>query len=91
MGYLLINQMQLRMMMFIGSSFHVAYYATVAAVPLYGVIYTSMGLMLTNLIGMAVLTLRRFRISLPAAHTDIYPMFSMLSPGDFPVSYTHLA
>jgi hypothetical protein len=52
LGYLLINQMQLRMMMFIGSSFYVAYYATVAAVPLYGVIYTSMGLMLTNLIGM---------------------------------------
>ena len=89
LGYLLINQMQLRMMMFIGSSFYVAYYATVAAVPLYGVIYTSMGLMLTNLIGMAVLTLRRFRISLPAAHTDIFPMFSMLSPGDFRLVMKH--
>jgi hypothetical protein len=31
LGYLLINQMQLRMMMFIGSTFYIAYYATTAA------------------------------------------------------------
>ncbi len=88
-GYLLINQMRLRMMMFIGSTFYIAYYATAAAEPLYGGIYTTMGMMVTNLIGMAALSLRRFRISLPTAHTDIYPMFSMLSPGDFRLVMKH--
>jgi CRP-like cAMP-binding protein len=54
-----------------------------------GGIFTTMGMILTNLIGMATLTLRRFRISLPAAHTDIYLMFSMLSPGDFRLVMKH--
>jgi hypothetical protein len=88
-GYLTINQMKLRMLMLIGSTFYIAYYATAAADPLYGGIFTTMGMMLTNLIGMAALTLRRFRISLPAAHTDSYPMFSMLPPGDFRLVMKH--
>ncbi|AGI67303.1 hypothetical protein OAN307_c16300 [Octadecabacter antarcticus 307] len=88
-GYLLINQMQLRMMMFIGSTFYIAYYATAAADPLYGGIYSTMGMMTANFIGMTTLMLRRFQISLPAAHIDIYQMFTMLSPGDFRLVMKH--
>jgi hypothetical protein len=43
---LTINQMKLRMML---GSFYIAYYATAAADPLYGGIFTTMGMMLTNL------------------------------------------
>ncbi len=89
LGYLTINQMHLRMLMFIGSGFYIAYYATAAADPLYGGIYTTIGMMVANLIGMTILTLRRFRVSLPSAHTDIYPKFGMLSPGDFRLVMKH--
>lgn len=89
LGYLTIHQMQLRMLMFIGSILYIAYYATAAAEPLYGGIYTTMGMMVANLTGMAILVLRRFRISLPAAHTDIYPKFQMLAPGDFRLVMKH--
>ena len=89
MGYLIIHQMRLRIMMLIGSAFYIGYYATAAAEPLYGGIYTTVGMMVTNLIGMTALTLRRYRITLPKAHADIYPRFDMLSPGDFRLVMKH--
>ena len=65
----------LRMMIIIGSTFYVTYYASVAAEQLYCGIYATIGLMLTNFISMTTLILPRFQISLPAAHTDIFPNF----------------
>ena len=83
LGYLIINQMRLRMFVLVGSAFYIAYYATAAAEPLYGAIYTTIGLSVANLIGMATLTLSGFRIALPKAHTDIYDRFSIVNLGDF--------
>lgn len=83
LGYLIINQMSLRVLMLIGSGFYIAYYATASAAPLYGAIFTSSALMLTNLIGMGALMSRRFKFSLPAKHKDIYDQFDVLNPGDF--------
>lgn len=89
MGYLIINQMLLRAFMLIGSGFYIAYYATAAEAPLYGAIYTTMTMMVANVFGMATLGLRRFRIALPKAHTDIYPQFKLLNPGDFRLVMRH--
>ena len=83
LGYLIINQMALRALMLIGSAFYVAYYATAAATPLWGAIYTTLAMMGTNLIGMGALAARRFKFSLPRAHVDIYDQFDVLTPGDF--------
>lgn len=82
-GYLIINQMRLRTMMFIGSAFYIAYYFTAAAEPLYGAIYTTSAMMLANLAGMANLTVRRFRFSLPRQNADLYDRFDILNPGNF--------
>lgn len=83
LGYLIINQMRLRIFVLIGSAFYIAYYATAAAEPLYGAIYTTIGLSAANLIGMVLLTLGQFRIALPKAHVDIYDRFDIVNPGDF--------
>lgn len=83
LGYLIIHQMRLRIFMLIGSVFYLAYYATAAADPLWSAMYTTAGLTMANAVGMAMLTLRRFRVSLPAAHVDIYDQFSIANPGDF--------
>lgn len=83
LGYLIINQMHLRLLVLIGSAFYVAYYATAAAEPLYGAIYTTLVLSAANLVGITLLTLGRYRIALPKAHTDIYGRFDILNPGDF--------
>ncbi|MCF2870151.1 cyclic nucleotide-binding domain-containing protein [Octadecabacter sp. G9-8] len=83
LGYLIINKMQLRLFVLIGSAFYIAYYATAAAEPLYGAIYTTIGLTTANLIGMIILTMGRFRIALPRAHADIYDRFNIVNPGDF--------
>lgn len=83
LGYLIIHQMRLRMFMLLGSAFYIAYYATAAADPLYGAIYTTLALTTANLIGMATLTLSRLHIALPKAHVDIYDRFATVNPGDF--------
>lgn len=89
LGYLIINQMRLRAMMLLGSGFYLAYYATAADAPLWGAIYTTLAMMATNVIGMAALTLRQFRLALPRAHADIYDNFERLSPGDFRLVMRH--
>ncbi|SLN20806.1 Crp/Fnr family transcriptional regulator [Pseudooctadecabacter jejudonensis] len=89
LGYLIINQMALRLMMLIGSGFYLAYYATAADLPLWGAIYTTAAMMVANVIGITALVARRFRLSLPRAHVDIYPHFDVLTPGDFRLVMKH--
>lgn len=83
LGYLIINQMSLRVMMFIGSGFYIAYYATAAAEPLWSAMYTTAIMAVANMTGMLALSARRFRFSLPRAHADLYDHFDVLIPGDF--------
>lgn len=83
LGYLIINQMQLRLFVLVGSMFYIAYYATAAAEPLYGAIYTTIGLSAANVVGMFILMLGRFRVSLPRAYADLYGRFDVVNPGDF--------
>jgi len=83
LGYLIINQMLLRIMILAGSLAYIAYYWTVADAPLWGAIYTTCIMMAANLIGMASLLLRNASFSIPRGFDDIYPSFAPLLPGDF--------
>lgn len=83
LGYLIINQVYLRVFMLIGTGLYVCYYATVAAEPLWEAIYTSTAMGLANVIGLFSLLARKSRIVIPARHRDIYPRFQTLPPGDF--------
>lgn len=83
LGYLIINQVLLRLVFAVGTFFYILYYASVAAEPLWGAIYTSVAMGIANLIGLTALFAGRSRLVLPRAYRDIYPNFEHLSPGDF--------
>lgn len=83
LGYLIINQVILRLMIGAGSLAYIGYYFTVAEAPLWGAIAAT-GLILTaNAIGLASLLLQNAVWTVPRAHRDIYPLFAPLGPGDF--------
>ena len=89
LGYLIINQVRLRIVLLIGTLLYIAYYATVAETPLWGAIYASALTLTANLVGLAMLMVRRSRLAIPAAHRDIYPAFGTLTPGDFRTVVRH--
>lgn len=82
-GYLFINQVYLRLAMLGGSLAYIAYYWTAADQPLWGAIITSALMIFTNLLGLAGLYARNANWSVPKGHTDIFPLFAPLQPGDF--------
>lgn len=83
LGYLIINQMVMRIVLLMGSLAYIAYYATAADEPLWGAIYTSFIMIGANLLGMAGLALRNAKFTVPHGFDDIYPDFAPLLPGDF--------
>ena len=83
LGYLIINQVTLRIVMLLGSLCYIAYYATAAEDPLWGAIYGSILMIVANLIGLFALLWRNAMWSLPKAHKDIFPLFAPMRPGDF--------
>ncbi len=83
LGYLIINQVMLRVMVLIGTGFYVLYYATVGAAPLWDAIYASLIMGVANIIGLLGLLARRSPLAVPRAHRDIYPRFHDVPPGDF--------
>lgn len=89
LGYLVINQVALRLLLLVGTLFYIWYYAIVSDAPLWEAIYLSILMGVANLIGLGGLYLRRSRLSVPGAHRDIYPRFSDISPGDFRALMKH--
>lgn len=83
MGYLIINQIFLRIMMAIGTLFYIAYYANVSDVPLWTAIYTSIAMGIANLTGLCALLARKSPWMVPTAHRDLYANLPHLAPGDF--------
>ena len=83
LGYLIINQIGLRLMVMMGSALYIWYYFVAADTPLWEAIYLSAAMIAANVIGLGALLLRQSRLAIPAAHKDIYPRFSDLPPGDF--------
>lgn len=82
-GYLITNQIALRLMILLGTSMYIYYYFTAADTPLWEAIYTSVVMGTANLIGLGTLLWHQSRLAVPAAHRDIYPLFEGLPPGDF--------
>jgi hypothetical protein len=83
LAFLIINQIVLRCMLLVGSAFYIAYYSVVAGEPLWAAIFTNLGISLANLVGLLILLFRNSRLAVPRKHSDIYPIFSLLPPGDF--------
>lgn len=83
LGYLIINQVILRLMILSGTMLYIWYYAVVADTPLWAAIYTSVAMGVANMIGLSSLFWRNSPLAIPVAHRDIYPQFNDLPPGDF--------
>lgn len=83
LGYIIINQWGLRLLVMLGSVVYIAYYAVAAETPLWDAMFVTLVLMAANGIGMLGLWLRNARFSVPRQFADIYPDFAPLLPGDF--------
>lgn len=83
LGYLIINQVALRLAVMIGTCFYIWYYAIASEEPLWTAIWTSIAMGAANLFGLFALWLRGSPLSIPAKHRDIYAHFNILPPGDF--------
>ncbi len=87
-GYLIINQVTLRIFVLFGTGFYIAYYALVSSEPLWTAIWTSVALGLANLVGLWLLLAARSRRRLTAEMAQLYDSiadFNELPPGDFRV------
>ena len=83
LGYLLINQVMLRLVLLLGTALYIAYYSNAAEAPLWGAIYASMLTGTANLIGLASLLYSRSRHAVPRRHRPLYASFGHIPPGDF--------
>ncbi len=82
-GYLVINQMILRALLFTGSVLYLWYYFVAADQPLWDAIAMSGLMLMANVIGFFGLWLQRSEWIIPRAHRDLYHRFKALPPGDF--------
>ncbi|WP_380053937.1 cyclic nucleotide-binding domain-containing protein [Falsihalocynthiibacter sp. SS001] len=83
LGYLIINQVVLRMMLLIGTALYIWYYAIVDSTPLWPAIWASVATGTANIVGLMGLFYRRSAWAIPKEFRDIYPLFNSLPPGDF--------
>lgn len=83
LGYLIINQVALRLAVMVGTFLYIWYYAIASDEPLWTAIWTSVAMGLANLCGLFALWLRSSQLSIPRKHRDIYAHFNILPPGDF--------
>lgn len=88
-GYLIINQAVLRLLLFLGTLFYIGYYATVSEAPLWAAIWTSVLLGVANLIGLGMLMMRRSQWSIRAGDRVLYDHFDHMLPGDFSLIMRH--
>lgn len=82
-GYLVINQIILRILILIGTGLYILYYSLVGDAPLWEAIYMSALIGAATLAGLCGLVWRGSTLAIPARHRDIYPLFAPLPPGDF--------
>lgn len=83
-GYLVINQVILRLLVLGGTILYIVYYWVVADTPLWEAIYVSVVMGAANLIGLASLFLRNSRLNVPARFRELYDKrFSHMPPADF--------
>lgn len=82
-GYLIINQVHLRLAVLLGTLLYIWYYTIAASEPLWTAIITSVLIGAANLFGLIKLLMRGAVWIIPREHRDIYPFFDLLPPGDF--------
>ena len=83
LGYLIINQVILRIMLLAGTILYIWYYAVVDETPLWPAIWASTATGTANLIGLISLFYRRSAWAIPTKYRDIFVYFDLLPPGDF--------
>ncbi len=84
LGYLVINQVVLRLLVLVGTGFYIWYYFVVGNVPLWEAIWVSVILGVANIIGLANLYFHKSRLYIPRAHRDIYDRsFAHMPPAEF--------
>lgn len=84
LGYLVIHQVALRLLLLTGTAVYVLYYMTAAETPLWDAVYMALAMGAANLIGLGSLFWRRSELAIPSRHRDIYDHFQdHLPPGDF--------
>ena len=82
-GMAITNQIILRLLVLGGTGVYIWYYAIASATPLWEAIYVSLLIGIANIGGLTSLIVRRSKLAIPRAHSDIYECFSELPPGDF--------
>jgi hypothetical protein len=83
LGYLLRDQVKLRLLLLCGTFFYVLYYALAATTPLWDAILASSVLGLANLVDLSSLLLSRSAWLIPAEQRPLFEMLGGVQPGDF--------
>jgi len=83
LGFLLRDQVSLRLLVLAGSAFYVLYYLVVADRPLWDAIVGTTAIAAANLLGLMALLLSRARFSVPEAQRDLLDALRPLEPGLF--------
>jgi hypothetical protein len=81
-GYLIINQVILRLVLLLGTALYILYYYIAGDAPLWGAIYASILTFTANLIGLGLLFARRAWWMVPSQFRDLRDRFSSIPPGD---------
>ena len=82
-GYLMRDELWLRLLMLFSSANYLVYYYYVADRPLWDAITTSSILALVNLAMIVVIIWERTTLTMPQRIAEIYASFKMLTPGQF--------
>lgn len=82
-GFLFRDQIYTRLLVVIGSSFYIFYYATVGPTPLWDAIIGSALIALSSLQGLLLLLWGRMEIAVPRSARHIYTSFGKIEPGHF--------
>lgn len=81
-GYLIINQVILRLVLLLGTALYIVYYYIAGDAPLWGAIYASVLTFTANLVGLGMLFTRRAWWMVPAQFRDLRERFASITPGD---------
>jgi len=83
LGFLLKNQLLLRLLVFISSFIYIIYYYFYPETPLWGAILGSCLIIVANIIGTTLLVYDRFPFSIDKEHIPIFNSLKGVAPGEF--------
>jgi len=83
LGFLFKNQLILRLLVFVSTSFYIIYYYFYPEVPLWGAIFGSCLIMLANIIGTVSLLYDRFPFSIKNDYLPVFNSLKGVAPGEF--------